>query len=147
MCARRSPVFNTALACLSICAAGCSLHERAAYAPPPPAQPEPDPLPREAYPNVVIHPSLEGLILQGEPRVSIGEHSGTLNVNVPIRAVVDRRVPLQYRVIFLSPDGREENPDARWRMVVLEGRAQRIIEAGSLRSDTSDWRMEIRPLR
>jgi hypothetical protein len=55
-------------------------------------------------------------------------------------------VRLEYRVLFLNAAGSEQNADTPWRIVRLDGRGRRVIEATSLRDDAADWRMEIRPL-
>ncbi len=116
-------------------------------APPRPSEPMADPIGNHEYPRVVISPSLEGIILQAEPNVVRDEYSGTLHVTVPIRSVFASELLLEYRVFFLDTNGAEENPDTPWRYFKLSGRARRVLEASSLRTNTADWRMEIRPLQ
>ncbi len=115
--------------------------------PPRPSEPITDPIGIQDYPNVVIDPALEGLIVQAPPNVVRDPYSGTLGVTVPVRSITTGEILLEYRVLFLSPNGSEENPDTPWRAFNLAGRARRVLEAHSLKSDTTDWHMEIRPLR
>lgn len=115
--------------------------------PPRPSEPIADPIGRHDYPQVVISPSLEGMLLQADPKVIRDEYSGTLGVTVPVRSIYASELLLEYRVLFLDPNGAEENPNTPWRSFKLSGRARRVIEANSLRSNTADWRMEIRPLQ
>jgi|GEM_PF-4807244 len=114
--------------------------------PPPPAEPARDPVSQASHPKVVVEPSLQGLLLQSQPVVTRGEFSKTLGVNVPIRTVLDADFSLQYRFVFYSPDGAEENPDTPWRFVTLPPRSQRVLAGQSLRSETADWRLELRSL-
>ena len=132
----------------AICSAallGCA--QPRPYGPPPPSTPAIDPIPREMQPNVVVEPDIERLLLRGEPTVARGEHSRNLAVTVPLRTVLDEEFAIEYRFVFLSPTGAEENARAPWRPLTLPARSQRVLEGRSIRSNTADWRLEIRALR
>ncbi len=110
-----------------------------------PASSRPDPLPAAAYPQIVIDRELEGLIVNGVPKV---DHARIMAVTVPIRAVTERAdLRAQYRFIFLDRNGVPigESPD--WRWTQLPSRSQVFLSGNATDAGAEDWRLEIRPAR
>ena len=113
-----------------------------------PASSRPDPLPAAAYPQIVIDRELEGLIVNGVPKI---DRARIMSVVVPIRATTDRAdLRVQYRFIFLDkngvPIGSDQNgPD--WRYTQLPSRSQVFLSGNAIDAGAEDWRMEVRPAR
>ncbi len=110
-----------------------------------PASSRPDPLPAAAYPQIVIDKELEGLIVNGVPKI---DRARIMSVVVPIRATTERAdLRVQYRFQFFNRDGVPigETPD--WRYTVLPSRNQVFLPGNAIDAGAEDWRMEIRPAR
>ena len=138
---RRSLALLAAAALPSLLLTGCDTVKA-------PASSQPDQLPAAAYPQIVVDRELQGLIVNGVPKV---EHARIMSVVVPIRAITDRAdLRAEYRFIFLNKSGvpipdEPKGPD--WRWIQLPSRSQVFLSGNAIDAGGEDWRLEIRPAR
>ena len=110
-----------------------------------PASSHPDQLPAAAYPQIVVDRELDGLIVNGVPKV---DRSRILSVVVPIRAITERAdLRVQHRFIFLDKNGAPMGEEADWRYTQLISRSQVFLSGNAIDAGAEDWRLEIRPAR
>jgi len=110
-----------------------------------PASSRPDPLPAAAYPQIAIDKELEGLIVNGVPKI---DRARIMSVVVPIRATTERAdLRVQYKFQFFDRNGVPIGDEPDWRYRALPSRTQVFLEGNATDAGAEDWRLEIRPAR
>jgi uncharacterized protein YcfL len=106
-----------------------------------------DPLPIEAYPEIVLLDGLERALVKERPIVTPSAINSPLRIRVPIRSVVDQNITIQYRTMFYGADREELSRDPAWKQRVVQARTQIFIDEMALTERAQSWRMEIRTAR
>jgi uncharacterized protein YcfL len=102
-----------------------------------------DPLPVEAYPQVVPLDGVERVVVAPSTPVTRREDTtGAYIIRVPLRSVVSYDAVLRYRFIYFDETGAEVDRD-KWRQITVPARAAVDIVGQSLRLEAADWRLEI----
>ena len=119
---------------------GCNDPVRAPYTP------NQDLLTKTTYPQVTTTGDLAHWLLIDKPIV---QNEGVLKVTVPVRTTssTGEWSKVQYRFIFLDANSVPVRGQPDWLPVTLEPRQQVFMQANSLDSNATDWRLEIRPQR
>jgi len=111
----------------------------------PPGEVLPDPISHRAYPQQVALEGLESYVVSGESTVQASQDQ-PLSVEVPLRAVSNKELSVQYRFLFFDKDRRLLKPQMQWRYTTLT-RAQQFVRGSALDTRAVDWRLEVRPAR
>lgn len=111
-----------------------------------PVTPGPDRVAAEEYPQVVLDPELEEKLVRTAPEVIPPEFGQPLKIRVPIRSVSQKRLYLQYRVLFFDSHKKQLNDYPVWKELVIMPRARHVISANAISTAATDWVIEIKPL-
>jgi uncharacterized protein YcfL len=112
----------------------------------PPGRAKPDPVSEAEYPQISAQGWLDNRVAYGKPTVRYGEDQ-PLEVSAPVRLLMSNPRKVQYRFIFLAPDGKRLTPQMDWRYKELPARAQTFLEGSAMSTEAKDWRLEIRPFQ
>jgi uncharacterized protein YcfL len=111
-----------------------------------PYTPTQDMLTRTTYPNITASGEIAGWLVFDRPTVT---HDNVLRVSVPLRTTAEpgQWIKVQYRFIFLDANNVPVRGQPDWQPMTMEPRQQVFMQANSLDSNATDWRLEIRPQR
>lgn len=98
------------------------------------------------YPPVTATGGLNRLI-KDSPATVDRSQAGAMTVQVPVRVVRDKEVPIEYRFTFFDERNRPLRPESDWQYKVLPPRTQQFLVGTALDQDAYDWRLEMRPAR
>jgi len=128
------------LAVIGLLAPGCKGPDTV-MAPGTPAQ---DPLPADAYPQIVLHDGFERVLVKEKPDVRAATATQPMKVRVPLRSVIDEAANAKYRFVFFDAAGDQVNRNPTWRSVSFPPRTRRFVEANSISLEAVAWELEVR---
>ena len=111
-----------------------------------PYTPNQDLLTKTTYPQITTTGDLAGWLLIDKPTVL---REGVMKVSVPVRSAssTGQWIKVQYRFTFLDANNVPLRAQPDWQPITMEPRQQVMMQANSLDSNATDWRLEIRPQR
>lgn len=112
-----------------------------------PASPGLDPLPAEAYPQIVLHDGLENVLVTEQATIRWARNTRPMMVRIPFRSLSDTSVGAQYRFVFYNSEGDQTTTQPTWRTVSFPPRTRRFVEASAISLEATDWELELRAAR
>jgi uncharacterized protein YcfL len=108
-----------------------------------------DPLPKGAYPQIVVLDDLQRQVVGSGLIVDKADESvsRTMRVRATLRSVSDREVPVQYRFVFMGADGASLSDDTVWQSLNFAPRTERTLTGSAPNFQAVDWRLEVRTYR
>ncbi len=99
------------------------------------------------YPKVVAAEGLQDGVVFSQPVVERPTELRPMRVTVPVRAITNYPLNVQYRFEFFDNEGRSLRNNQGWRFMNLPPKVQMSMDAASLDNDATDWRLIVRPAR
>ncbi len=140
---RLNPAGFLILIALALVLGGCAAADHA-KAPPGPLR---DPLPPQAYPEIVPTGGLARWLYFDNPIVTPGTDDRPMQVSVPVRMVYNEPREIQYCFQFFGADGRPLDSRKEWHWKHVEPRIRFFLEGNALQPEAVEWNLEIRPAR
>ncbi len=103
-----------------------------------------DPLPANAYPQLVLLDGLEQVLVKERPTIKPPEGDDTLLVRIPMRSVTDQTLHIQWQIVFSTDDGEQLTDNPVWQQEAILPRTRKVLEARALTRRATKWNVTIR---